>query len=134
MRFPLLVLPVLLLLAAMPPAEGLAGIFLTDGVFLEGGRLFSASASYQGPCVGDGVLTVYVHKPNGDDVRVAPASSNMVPDPCTSGDGPFAWVLQARGTMVGGGLAGDVSVAALQGTFQGGILAFHNRPDLCCLL
>lgn len=128
MRFPLLVLPALLLLAAMPPAQGLAGVVLTDGLFFEGGRLWSASASYQGPCVGDGVLTVYIHKPNGDDVRVAPASSNMVPDPCTAPSPAFAWVLQARGTMVGAGLAGDVSAAVLQGTFQGGILAFHNRP------
>lgn len=121
------------LLAAAPPAPALVGLQLTDGVFVEAGRIFAASAAYAGPCNGNGVLTVVIHKPLGDDVRVAAANSTMQPDPCdvycTGGDCmvPFAWVLQSRGTLAGAGIAG-ADVASLQGNFQGGLLAFHSRP------
>lgn len=130
----------LVLLAAsalLPAAEG-GPVRLA--VFADGTGAHLASFAYDGPCDGEGTVTLVIHRPAGEDVRVVPVTSSSPTSSCGAGltclDCPpvptaYGWTLtnKAAGVLLAGGGPGayhqyqDNPLAySLSGPFQEGVL------------
>ncbi|GEM_PF-3151088 len=122
--------------AALPP----------NAVYAAHGAVATADFVYDGPCVGEGTVTLVVHSAGGDQTLTAAVTSSAVGATCGSGlrcngcppvPEAFEWELKGDGVLlVGGGPAvydtyADRPVAfQLQGTFLGGDLEAHGTIPL----
>jgi hypothetical protein len=130
-------LPLLVLAAlALPPASGAASF--DAAVYADATGAYLADFSYDGPCNGQGTVTLVIHRPSGDDVRTAAVTSTAPVDTCGVSlsclDCPpipdaYVWTLKGAGVLlVGGGPSAyyqyqDAPLAySLSGVFQGGTL------------
>lgn len=130
-------LPLLALLAfALPAASGATSY--DAAVFTDATGAYLADFSYDGPCNGQGTVTLVIHRPSGDDVRVAPVTSLAPVDTCGASlscldcppvpDG-YVWTLKGAGILLAGGgpsayyqYQSAPLAYSLSGTFQGGAL------------
>lgn len=128
----------LLVLAALvlPPASGVASV--DQAAFTDASGAYLADFSYDGPCNGQGTLTLVIHRLSGDDVRTAPVTSTAPVQTCGAGlsclDCPpvpdaYVWVLKGPGILlVGGGPSAYYQYQSaplaysLSGVFQEGAL------------
>lgn len=134
-----LLLPALSL--AMPPTAADPPSVL-GAVFADESGAYLADVAMDGACNGPASLTVTIHRPTGDDVRTADATSFVTSGACGGGlrcndcppaPYPFAWTLEGEGVLLAGGGAGYYenygywTVAwSLQGPFQEGLLEIHG--------
>ena len=135
----------LLLLPLVPVAPASHAVALANGIFVaDDGTAVGATVDWDGPCNGQGLLTVTLHHATGPKTWSFLYESSMTPDVCEAVTRcfecppvpiPFAWTLdnwEGDSHLVGGGSAYyDVysywTLAwTMQGDFLGGTLEFRG--------